>query len=260
MTLGRKQTATHEQFIEVWRRIREVVSKEHADFLVENAAEEVKRAVAGKGAAFGWSGGKDSMALRVVAEAAGVRDCVFVMTDLEFPEFLGWVTANMPPRLRVINNGWDLDWLAAHQDYLFPRTSEAAAKWYSGVQWWGQSKYIKEERVEVLLVGRRYADGNFIPGNGWSRKKNGEARFAPIRHWTHEEVLGVVSWAGLELPPIYDWPRGFRVGTGPWPARRYAKGEAGGWGEVWTIDRDIVRAAAGALPSARRFMELNGLS
>ena len=38
-------------------------------------------------------------------------------------------------------------------------------------------------------------------------------RFSPIRHWTHEDVLAVAHYYDAPLPPFYDWPNGFIVGT-----------------------------------------------
>src|SRR5690606_21263276 len=105
--------------------------------------------------------------------------------------------------------------------------------------------------------GRRRADGNFVGkdlGHGPEYvDRDGFVRLSPIADWSHEDLLHVIAWAGLPLPPIYDWPRGFIVGTGPWAARTGTLSIDHGWSEVMRIDRTVVEtAAAHGIPGAAR--------
>lgn len=261
-TLGRKQVISHEDFLEAMRTVTDRISRQQMDDLVAKTVDEIRETVGQRRAAYGWSGGKDSQVLRYVVERAGVSESVIALTDLEFPAFLAWTTDNMPVGLTIMNNGWDLDWLKAHQSYIFPMTSAVALKWYAGVQWAMQDKYFAREGVDILLVGRRIKDGNQCGDErGLMRKGNGTLRYCPLRHWSHEEMFAAIRYYSLPIPPLYDWPRGFRVGSGPWPARRWCKTPEMGWQETWTIDPAVVRAAANhGIEGAARFMEKYELS
>ena len=48
-----------------------------------------------------------------------------------------------------------------HPSMLFPQDSATAAKWFSIVQHRAQAQYYKENDLDVLLLGRRRADGNY---------------------------------------------------------------------------------------------------
>lgn len=233
---------------------------DHARQLVAAEAAKVRSTLPllGRRFAYGWSGGKDSLVLELVAEAAGVTDCVLVISELEYPAFLAWSTDNMPAGLTVEVRPWDLDWLASHLDMLFPADAGTAARWFSGVQHWGQRRYCKREAIDTLLIGRRKADGNHCGPQGVYRDKGGFIRYSPLVDWDNRMVLTVLAGYEIELPPCYSWPRGFRVGTGPWAARQWTGSIENGWAEVAEIDRSIVETAAEMIPSADRWLEVNG--
>lgn len=258
--LGRKQAITHEEFLAALARIEQIVPREVYQHRKAAAVAHVRAVTAGKRAAFGWSGGKDSIALQAVCTAAGIEACVFGMSDLEYPAFLRWVTDHMPPALEVINNRWDLDWLAKRADeMLFPQTSTIAAKWFRGIQHYAQETYFRRHNLDLLILGRRKADGNFC-GDGYCYTAKGVTRFSPLAEWTHEEVLASLVYEGWanKLPPFYGWPRGFRCGTHAWPARQWCSSIAHGWAEVYSIDRGIVIEAARKIDSAKRFLDSKG--
>ena len=258
--LGRKQSIAHEAFAEAMARIEQVVSRKELDDLLARTVREVRSFVAGKRAAFGWSGGKDSIALEHVCMLAGVKECVLVISDLEYPDFLRWTTNNMPPRLEVVSTGQDLAWLKKHPDMLFPKDAATAGKWFKIVQHTGQERYYRDHDLDVLIVGRRKADGNFVGPKG-AYTSRGITRYSPIRDWRHEDVLALIHYYKKPMPPCYSWPRGYRVGTGPWPARQWTLSEDHGFSEVWAIDPDVVRAAASAaFAPARDYMKRHGLT
>jgi len=72
-------------------------------------------------------------------------------------------------------------------------------------------------------------------------------------NWSHEQLFAYIKHYGLALPPIYNWPRGYTVGTGPW-AKRKVETPWQGWAEIYSIDPSIVRAAAEVLPDASDFL------
>lgn len=264
--IPRKQRAADQaDWHDTLERLRVSVDRGAVRAQVDAAAYAIRERLPTLGArpAFGWSGGKDSQVLQVVCEAAGITESVLAISDLEYPAFLRWATDNMPHGLTIVRRPWDLEWLAAHDDMLFPGTAPGgdgagtAARWFSGVQHWGQRRYCRERNVDVLLQGRRRADGNFIStraGADHYRDRCGFVRWSPLADWTHEQVLAVIAAYEIPLAPCYSWPRGFQVGTGSWPARQYCRDRAHGWGEVTTIDPDVTERAAALVPSARAFL------
>lgn len=254
---ARKQSLEHADFAAIREEARRTISRPAIEAKVERAVGEVREFCRGRNAAFAWSGGKDSVALAAVCQLAGVPDCVLGITDLEYPAFLAWVTAHMPDRLEVINTGLDLDWLAANPGMLFPQDAATAAQWFAKVQHAAQRRYYRRHRLDVIMVGRRRSDGNFVgrAGANWY-ECDGITRYSPLADWTHADVFALIDHWRLPLPPFYRWPRGYRCGTHPWAARQWCRGIRQGWHEVYLIDREIVRDAARKIPSAAQYLEV----
>lgn len=164
--LGRKQHIKNSEWLGVLKDIERICSRAEIDRLAANAVSEIRERCQGKRAAYSWSGGKDSLVLGDLCEQAGVKQCFIVICDLEYPAFLQWVTDHMPDELEVINTRQNLTWLAQHQDMLFPQDAATAAKWFHIVQHTGQARYYKEHHLDLILLGRRKADGNFVGRGG----------------------------------------------------------------------------------------------
>ena len=259
----RKQLATHAGFVGIRDAAAARVPLASARALVERTADEVRATLEHLGtsrAGYGWSGGKDSQALRVVLDAAGVFPSVLgVAHDLEIPAFLAWVEQHRPANLHVVDNGWGLETLAEKPCLLFPTAASVAYRWFAGTQHFAQNLFTRQFDLDVLILGRRLEDGNQTGDHagGFTRKReNGRelVRYNPIRKWSHEEVFAVCHHYGMALPPFYDYPRGFVVGTGPWPKRRVPNHDQG-WSEVFSIDPAIVVAAAAVLPEAALWLQ-----
>lgn len=255
-TLGRKQRIKNSDWIETYDKIGQLVSRAELDQLVEKTVNEIMEKTAGKKAAFAWSGGKDSLVLEKVCYMADVNACVLVICDLEYQAFLQWVTDNMPPELTVINTGQDMEWLSKHQQMLFPQDSNTAAQWFHMVQHRGQAKYYKDNELDVLLLGRRKSDGNYV-GKGDNIYTNGQGitRYSPLADWSHEHILAFLHYYKVGLPPFYEWQNGYYCGTHPWAARQWTGSIENGWKEVFQIDSSIVTEAAKLIPSAKAFLE-----
>ncbi|MCM1179984.1 MAG: phosphoadenosine phosphosulfate reductase family protein [Clostridium sp.] len=257
--LGRKQKIKNDEWIEAFGRIEQTVSRKELDQLVDKTVKEIKKKTKGKKAAYAWSGGKDSLVLGEICQKAGISSCVLVICDLEYKAFTEWVDAHKPPELSVINTGQDMKWLATHQHMLFPQDSKFAAQWFHIVQHRGQAKYYKENQLDMLLLGRRRADGNYV-GRGDNIYTNGQGvtRYSPLSEWTHEQILAYIHYHKLAMPPIYDWKNGYLCGTHPWAARQWTGSVENGWKEVYEIDSNIVTEAAELIPSAKEFLESIG--
>lgn len=131
--LGKKQTSRNEDFVKAWNNIEQLVSREEAEKLVAAAVLDIKRKTAGKNVAYAWSGGKDSLALQVVCERAGINKCVLcTASKLEYPGFVDWCKANAPHGLTIVDNEkLDIQYVAKHPEMLFPQNSKYAAQFIS---------------------------------------------------------------------------------------------------------------------------------
>lgn len=252
--LGRKQNIKNEEWLAAVASIEETVSRQEIDELTAAAVKEIQKRIGKNKAAYAWSGGKDSIVLGHICEQAGVSASLIGVSNLEYPEFMRWIEENKPKCCEIINTGQDLKWLAAHKWMLFPENSAVAARWFSIVQHAAQRRYFKEHEVNILLLGRRKADGNFVGrGGNIYTDGNGVVRYSPLAEWRHEEVLAYIHYHRLPLPPIYSWQNGYKCGTHPWPARQWTKGN--GWAEVYKIDSSIVEEAAGYIPAAADYLK-----
>lgn len=253
--LGKKQNISNSEWIEALEHIEDTVSKKDLDKKVKETIKDIKTQTSGKKAAYAWSAGKDSIVLGKLCEAAGITSCVLVVSDLEYPQFTEWIDANKPAELEIINTHQDLNWLQKHPQMLFPQSSKEAALWFHIVQHRGQAKFYKERGLDMLLLGRRRADGNYV-GNGsniYSDSK-GVTRFSPIASWTHEEILAYIHYYKLALPPIYSWKNGYLCGTHPWAARQWTGSITNGWSEVYEISPSVVNEAAKVIQSAADYL------
>lgn len=256
MSLGRKQSISNDAWLEAVATIESAVSRRELDDLVAVTVEDIRATVSKKKAAYAWSAGKDSIVLGKLCEAAGVTDCMIGVCDLEYPAFMAWIEDHKPAGCEVINTHQNLDWLAAHPEMLFPQDSASAGRWFSIVQHRAQRIYSKAHELDLIILGRRRADGNFV-GRGTNIYTDGKGvtRFSPLAAWSHEHVLAYIHYHQLPLPPIYGWKNGYLCGTHPWPARQWTGSIENGWREIHEIDPAIVTAAAERLDSARAFLD-----
>jgi 3'-phosphoadenosine 5'-phosphosulfate sulfotransferase (PAPS reductase)/FAD synthetase len=258
--LGRKQRADSEHWRENMRNAIRTVPQGRLDELVDRAVQAVRHEARHSRIAYAWSGGKDSQALRHIMEQAGVGECVLGMTTgLEWPAMLRWHTDHMPPECEVIAAPLDLAWLRDRPAMLFPQGAKGP-HWFSLIQHRAQRLFSASRRLDLLALGRRRIDGNYVGPRGSDRytDRHGTTRWSPLAHWSHEEVFALVARERLALPPCYDWPRGFQVGTGAWPARQWTESVDHGFEECWQIDADVIRRAAPELPPAAEWMRRTG--
>lgn len=256
MSLGRKQSISNETWLKAMETIEDSISREELNRLADATIQDIKTRVKGKRAAYAWSGGKDSIVLGNLCEAAGVVDSMIGVCDLEYPDFVAWIEANKPTGCEVINTHQGMDWLADHQEMLFPQNSATAGRWFSLVQHRAQRIYSKSHALDLIILGRRKADGNYV-GQGTNIYTDGKGvtRFSPLATWSHEYVLAYIHYHQLPLPPIYEWKNGYLCGTHPWPARQWTGSVENGWREVYDIDPSIVIEAAEKIESARAFLK-----
>ena len=141
MSLGRKQSISNETWLKAMETIEDSISREELNRLADATIQDIKTRVKGKRAAYAWSGGKDSIVLGNLCEAAGVVDSMIGVCDLEYPDSVAWIEANKPTGCEVFNTHQGMDWLADHQEMLFPQNSATAGRWFSLVQHRAQRIY-----------------------------------------------------------------------------------------------------------------------
>lgn len=253
--LGRSQTGNDAQWRWAIEHIEELITFDEVKRLEEATVEELIKRTQGAKCAFAWSGGKDGIVLAPLCEQAGISEGIFGHTNLDYPEFLNWCLKNKPKGVKPYNNGLDLDWLAEHEDLLFPRGNEMLGKWRNLNQIGPFAKMFADNGLDMLIVGHRTIDGNVCGKNNIIAKKSGEVRYSPMADWPHEAILGYLHYYGIEISPCYKWKNAFIMGTHIWPERPYTKSVMDGYAEVYEIDPTIVIGAAEKLPTARRFLE-----
>lgn len=251
--LGRKQSIKNDDWIKTMEEIEKLMPREELDKLVADTVTEVKLQSTGKKAAYAWSGGKDSLVLGEICRMADITECMLAVCDLEYPAFITWVQEHKPENLEIVNTGQNMEWLKKHPEMLFPTDCKKAARWFAIVQHRAQAKYYKAHELDMILLGRRRADGNYCgKGSNIYTDGKGVTRYSPLAAWKHEAVLAYIHYYGVPMPPLYDWNNGYLCGTHPWPARQWTGSEDGGWAEVCQIDPEIVREAAKVLPGAKK--------
>jgi 3'-phosphoadenosine 5'-phosphosulfate sulfotransferase (PAPS reductase)/FAD synthetase len=253
--LGKTQCTKNEDWLTAVKNIECLVSKTEIDNLTERTVWDIKKTVGTQKSAFSWSGGKDSMVLEQLCYLAGIGKGLLVITNLEYPAFYRWIGKHKPSNIKLLCTGQDLLWLAKHQHLLFPRESWIAARWFQIVQHRGQNQFFYSEKLDIMLLGRRKIDGNYVGEGNRYKTKSGVVRYSPMADWTHEHILAFIHYHQLPWAPFYAWKNGFVCSTHPWAARQYTDN---GWEDVYTIDKSIVREAAFYIKSAKQFLLQKG--
>lgn len=250
--LGRKQSIKNEEWLSAVSTIEETVSRKEIDELAAATVIEIQNHVKGYNAAYAWSGGKDSIVLGELCKLAGIHKGVIVVCDLEYPEFMRWVEMHKPFDVEILNVGYGLEWLAKHPEALFPPMTY---HWSRFIQIAGENRYYREKGIELLILGRRKADGNYVgAGTNFYTDKAGRRKYNPLSDWSHEQVLAYIHYKKLSMPPIYQWENGYLNGTHPWFARPYIPNKHEGWRQIYQIDPSIVEEAAGYIQSAADYL------
>lgn len=261
--LKSKKHNTEEEWRSAFRQVKSIVSLAEINQKIFNAVKLIKRETAGKKAFFGWSGGKDAQALRVVCELAGITTCVLgaPAKELEYPSFNQYIEEHGPAGLHIIRTKIDLDYLEANPEMLFPTDFYYDEKWaniFIRQPWYD---YCKETGAEVIILGNRTQDGN-ICGKDGVYYKGKLKKVCPIYNFTHEDVFAVLQYYNMPLSPQYWYKDGFKYGSHPWAKRTamYSKDKETPMKEIMQIDPTIIPTYAPRLTILREFCNKYGIN
>tara|TARA_R110001592_G_scaffold87052_2_gene256965 strand:+ start:6515 stop:7297 length:783 start_codon:yes stop_codon:yes gene_type:complete len=259
--LGRKQKEKNENFVNTFDNIESIISKGELDNAIDMTVQIMKKDIGNKKWGVAWSGGKDSVVLDMVCQEIGqFPSCIGMTNELEYPEFMQFVTDYMPNDLKVYTSGHTLKWLSDNLEWLFPKDSQQAAKWFKAIQHKAQNDFFKDKNLDMLLTGRRKLDMNYIGKNQqYKNKSTGVVRYSPLSEWSHELILAAIKYYDLPVSPSYSWKNGWVVGSGCWAARQWTGSTRQGWTEIYEIDPSIVHKASRYIKSAEHYVRNLGI-
>lgn len=246
---------TQDEWLYVWDHYQDFHTKESIEELIAEAVAEVKSVCDGKNAAYSWSGGKDSIALQIVCEDAGIKKGFCCYNDLYFKQSIEFFNTHCPEGIELHNTGENMVWLSQHQEWLFPKDGH---KWNMRTHLKYQPVYCKQNNIDVLMMGKRTIDGNNIAKELVFHKTNGVNLYCPIRHWSHEDVLCALRYRNKELSDLYFTDNGFYYGDTCLARMKPLKGERfeDTWKRFYKIDPDkVLLAAKLGIDSAFRALE-----
>lgn len=130
--LKRKKANTQMEWMKAYSDITEYMNEpqgmKEAEELIQKAVSRIPK---GK-CIYGWSGGKDALALQVICEAAGITDCVLgtIGERWEYPVFTEYVRKHAPEGLKIMDFGVTPEFLNKHSDLVLPANSRDNYFWY----------------------------------------------------------------------------------------------------------------------------------
>jgi 3'-phosphoadenosine 5'-phosphosulfate sulfotransferase (PAPS reductase)/FAD synthetase len=164
-----------------------------------------------------FSGGKDSVAVsKYVREELGLKlpHVAVVNLELDYEEHIKFIhnycyKNNIDLRLQILKNR-GIDYVKQNPKFIFPFDSKIKGEWFRKFQQYGIKKYAKDNGYNLIIYGRRIADGNNIKKE-YYKTADGLSHYFPLRDWSNEHTQFYI----LNEPhtPIYNTPEGYRRGT-----------------------------------------------
>lgn len=212
--LKSKYHNTQEDWLNVYNNIPYYISKEEIETKINETMENIKKIIKGKKVAYAWSGGKDSLVLQIIMEKLGINKGIAAISkELEYPSFLKFFNEHLPLGIEVKNMPIEFEYLKKHSELIFPVGSINSDKWDKMIHLKAQNNYVKDNNINILIMGRRKQDGNFVGKNNIYSRKDGVTIYSPLADWKHEDILATLYYYGIKLPSIYFMKDGFNLGT-----------------------------------------------
>ena len=261
MLTKKQNIKDNREWLEAFEKCTTIYSKEDIDKL-ENETISFIQKIASKYKRIcnGWVAGKDSIVLQDIINKSGIKSTPIFWSGInEYPEMRKWINKNKPKNLiEEVINKFTLEYLEKHPNYLFCK-DKTRQNWMAE-KWKRQNKDITKYNFDLFIAGRRIKDGNQCGNkeNNYIVSKGNYDVFSPLANWNAEQLLAYIKDNNIELPPFYNWNRGFLIGSiamGEWTERAIMnKTEDEVWQELYDIDKSIVINASSKLTSAREFL------
>lgn len=242
--LGRKTSNKHEDWLKAWDDAKKAMDVERSEKLIKTALSRLPDNL--DNCVYGWSGGKDTLALEIIINRAGECRCCHgtIGKQWEYPSFNKYVKKHMPDNCVVYDFAITDEWLMKHPKLIFPETHKEVVRWYEICNQAAFYGYGKDTNAEHILLGHRVIDGNQCVS-----KKAG--KIYPIFDFSHEDLFCILACNNVELPEFYFYPNGFYQGTHAWIMR---VGGTKAMEDVWKIDKSLLYAHKD-LPKIKEFLE-----
>lgn len=255
--LKAKHFNSEEAWQYVWNNYTEFRTRDETENLIQKTVTEVKKVCAGHKPAYAWSGGKDSIALQIVCEDAGINNGFCAYNQLFFSESIRFFFENKPKGIIMIDTGEDYEWLAKHPSFLFPPSS--SNNWSNKTHLKCQRDYMKAYGADLILMGKRTQDGNWVPKQSLINVgANGVPVYCPIREWSHEDVICAIRYRGKNISSFYFREGGgFHYGDTKFALMSPMKGETvyDAWNRIYKLEPEkVIRSAEAGIPTAIEYM------
>lgn len=253
--LRSKYHNTQEDWVKVYKNISSYISREEVEEKINKTIEKIKEVIKDKNVAYAWSGGKDSLVLQIIMEKMGINKGIAAISkELEYPSFLKFFYEHLPVGMEVRDMPVEFEYLRKHPELIFPVGSINSDKWDKMIHLKAQNNYVKENNIDILIMGRRKQDGNFVGKDNIYSRKDGISIYSPLADWKHEDILATLYYYDLKLPEIYFMTDGFNLGTHNVFARMGNKREC--LEEIYKHDKNIWEKLAPHFDFLKEF--LNG--
>ena len=160
-----------------------------------------------------FSGGKDSLAMALIAASLGFRQAAceecFVLQCMK--EDTRANAARIGLEVHYMDS-LSKNWLMEHPRMLFAELP-IQAKLYHARQQTSLARFAKANNTQIVVFGRRRQE-NTIKSPAYL--KDGVWQCFPIFDWSHEDVWEFIHANGLPVPRIYATEYGQREGYAPW--------------------------------------------
>lgn len=203
-----RKTMSNDDFMYLWSHATQMISRDRMKARLDEAIGRILKHCSGK-IAYGWSGGKDSVALQIVMELAGIGEPFYVQVKREMMKasIYDWMLAHQPQGCTLVE-AEIIDWPIFHRYpiMLFPSSQKGFEMWNKLYQWDYQRRFLKSNQYDWVCYGRRTLDINSCGKEGVAKGNT----LNPLYDWTHEETFALIQYHDRQIEPHYFYPNGFK--------------------------------------------------
>lgn len=225
------------------------------DTLIADARAVIARglAVANK-PLIAFSGGKDAIAVALLAREFGVVDAVceesfyFTMQREDTRALVRQLGLRC-----TFKDSMDASLFVKHPEFLFSRDNAVRSRYFSRRQQGAVAAFARQGGYDAVLFGRRN-DTNSVRADVYL--KDGRYQVMPIRRWREPDVWKYLRARDVTPPRVYATPYGRNQHNGPWNIYNAHASIRECWRDIYAIEARVVEDAARAgVTSAIDFLQ-----